>query len=273
MKGRGLLVLSMLMTVDMARADEVPAPLLRSIEERIRQSLAPWNDEISAHYENRGQTLVMGYRTRTFSLHGASMSGQRSEKPHDTTGPSYLGFLLRIHLQEAGVVNQAMTPQTLREPYWQTYLDVWPLDSSNQALAAFSYGSRLDAEVKQRLTNLWQTMSGRPAVASHVDRDPSPTDVETLSTLEGFLRIHPKFHYRYYVDGLAEGQSCALRGADDALANLKPGSRVRVRGRMGSVHFSDADRSQESALLLVDYIYLDVEHIELVANRSDQERQ
>ena len=31
-----------------------------------------------------------------------------------------------------------------------------------------------------------------------------------LDVLEGVLAIHPKFHYRYYINQFGGGQSCAL---------------------------------------------------------------
>src|SRR5262249_22095039 len=56
-----------------------------------------------------------------------------------------------------------------------------------------------------------------------------------LWTLEGELKVHPKFLYRYYLALLGTGQICALYGADrgreqDQLARLKLPIGVKVRG-------------------------------------------
>src|SRR5262249_27190028 len=55
-----------------------------------------------------------------------------------------------------------------------------------------------------------------------------------LWTLEGELRVHPKFLYRYYLVLLGTGQICALYGAEDQLARLKLPIGVNVRGVLGT---------------------------------------
>ena len=57
------------------------------------------------------------------------------------------------------------------------------------------------------------------------------TESDSPDVLEGTLRVHPKFHYRYYIDGFGDGQECALFDADSKLASIKPGTPVRVSGR------------------------------------------
>lgn len=70
------------------------------------------------------------------------------------------------------------------------------------------------------------------AVANAQKGSKEPADI-----LEGVLRIHPKFHYRYYIDGFGSGQNCALFKADERLADVEPGTRIRVRGDLRSQFF------------------------------------
>jgi hypothetical protein len=81
-------------------------------------------------------------------------------------------------------------------------------------------------------------------------------------TLEGVLRVHPKFHYRYYVDGFGDGQECALFSADDRLQQIKPGSLIRVRGDLASKFFGHKDKA--SALISTWIIYMDVDQVEVL---------
>ncbi len=62
-------------------------------------------------------------------------------------------------------------------------------------------------------------------VASAQKASEKPDDI-----LVGVLRVHPKFHFRYYIDGFGDGQECALFRADKRLKQIKPGSVIRVRG-------------------------------------------
>lgn len=82
--------------------------------------------------------------------------------------------------------------------------------------------------------------------------------------LEGTLRVHPKFHYRYYIDGFGDGQKCALFGADDQLQATKPGSLVRVRGQLASKFFGPRKPTPGTALLSTWIIYMDVDEVEVL---------
>jgi len=83
-------------------------------------------------------------------------------------------------------------------------------------------------------------------------------------TLEGMLRIHPKFHYRYSIHGFGDGQSCALFGADERLKSLEPGVRLRVRGRLASRYFGGDPTGRPIALVSTWVIYMDVTDVEVL---------
>ena len=83
-----------------------------------------------------------------------------------------------------------------------------------------------------------------------------------VDTLEGVLRVHPKFHYRYYIDGFGNGQECALFVADKRLQQIKPGSLIRVRGDLASKFFGQKDKT--SALISTWIIYMDVGQVEVL---------
>ena len=84
---------------------------------------------------------------------------------------------------------------------------------------------------------------------------------DSSDTLVGFLRVHPKFHYRYYIDGFGDGQECALFQADEQLEKLKPGSLIRVRGDLASKFFGDP-QDKSAALVSTWIIYMDVADVE-----------
>ncbi|MHC4399446.1 MAG: hypothetical protein ACYTG0_07190 [Planctomycetota bacterium] len=83
-----------------------------------------------------------------------------------------------------------------------------------------------------------------------------------VHTLEGVLRVHPKFHYRYFIDGFGDGQKCALFNADKRLKQIKPGSLIRVRGDLASKFFGQKDKT--SALISTWIIYMDVDQVEVL---------
>ena len=88
-----------------------------------------------------------------------------------------------------------------------------------------------------------------------------------LWTLEGELKVHPKFYYRYYLVLLGTGQICALYGADhgreqDQLARLKLPIGVKVRGVLGTEYHDGGTKENPSALVGGWIMYMDVHEVE-----------
>ena len=86
-----------------------------------------------------------------------------------------------------------------------------------------------------------------------------------LWALEGELKVHPKFYYRYYLT--FGGQTCALYGADhgrepEQLARLKLPVRVRVRGSLATAFHSGGTKENPSALAAGWELYMDVHEVE-----------
>ena len=87
--------------------------------------------------------------------------------------------------------------------------------------------------------------------------------------LEGELKVHPKYLYRYYVV-FGGGQKCALFGPDHRrdikqLADVEPGARVRVQGVLGTEFFPGGTAENPSPFGPAWVLYMDVHEAEIVA--------
>lgn len=87
-----------------------------------------------------------------------------------------------------------------------------------------------------------------------------------LWPLEGELKVHPKYIYRYYLV-FGDGQKCALYGADhgrdpDQLARLKLPARIRVRGVLGTAHHPGGNEENPSPFGETWELYMDVHEVE-----------
>ena len=112
-------------------------------------------------------TLTVSYQTQTFKIHGASMAGEFAKEAHDETGPTFKGFVLSVSTQPKGQINQGMTPQILRRPYWQTYLQVTPVAGSDKQLFwGLSYGSRTDPALLARIRQAVESLKDAPNPAA-----------------------------------------------------------------------------------------------------------
>ena len=83
-----------------------------------------------------------------------------------------------------------------------------------------------------------------------------------LWTLEGELKVHPKFLYRYYLVLLGTGQICALYGAEDQLARLKLPIGVNVRGVLGTKYHDGGTKENPSPFPPGWTLYMDVHEVE-----------
>lgn len=86
--------------------------------------------------------------------------------------------------------------------------------------------------------------------------------------LEGSLKTHPKFLYRFFIE-LLDGQRCALFGADHEretaeLKAVKLPARVRVLGRLGTEHHSGGDSKNLSPFPEGWIVYMDVEKVDVL---------
>jgi hypothetical protein len=347
---------------------------LEAVEQALKPILEKLDPKAKIEHREQETVLVVSYMSQAFKIHGRSMTGEVSAEAHEEIGPRYKGFVLKAFLQPRGEVNQAVTPQTIQQPYWLTDLDVTPIGKTDKQIYwALSYGSGMDKDVldgirlelkalgasKELVPKLGKSdreaiiAAANQAIHSHMKSDPaqrngdeitkelwgdailklkpiqvrndrvnvaivlSKTDgaekglyvsipissyapqlgdrfsvfkklsepddkafgslyhyklnPETKASSEkpfnilvGRLRVHPKFHYRYYIDGFGDGQECALFGADERLSRIETGSTIRVQGKLASRFFGKQPNDKSSALVSTWIIYMDVNDVDVL---------
>jgi hypothetical protein len=89
-----------------------------------------------------------------------------------------------------------------------------------------------------------------------------------LWTLEGELKVHPKYIYRYYLQ-FGDGQKCALYGSDherepDRLERLQLPARVRVRGVLGTAYHPGGTKENPSPFGPTWELFMDVHEADVV---------
>jgi len=161
------LIVAMLAVGALAFAGDVSAPELG----KVAAAMQPITATLSPAPEvktNEASSLTVSYRTQTFKIHGGSMTGAFSKDAHDEVGPTFKGFVLFVAVQKRGEANQAVTPQTLRRPYWETYIQVTPLAGSDKQLYwGLSYGSRTDTNLLAQIRQAIEQLREEPNPASH----------------------------------------------------------------------------------------------------------
>src|SRR6516162_1132036 len=120
-------------------------------------------------------------------------------------------------------------------------------------------------EKMSRRSAMRATAAGAVAVGTAVlsgtaaGNEPKPPK---LWTLEGELKVHPKFLYSYYLVLLGTGQICALYGAEDQLARLKLPIGVNVRGVLGTKYHDGGTKENPSPFPPGWTLYMDVHEVE-----------
>jgi hypothetical protein len=137
-------------------------PELKAVEQALSPVLETLDPKIEVEFRDR--SLIATFLPQSFKIHGRTKSGAIDEKAHDEIGPSVKGFILKVHLQPLGDENQAVTPQTIHNPYWLTDLDVTPIAGTDKQLYwALSYGSRTDQELLNKIRGKLKGLKGLPA--------------------------------------------------------------------------------------------------------------
>lgn len=94
---------------------------------------------------------------------------------------------------------------------------------------------------------------------------------ETRSTLEGTLRVHPKFLFKQYLNGFGDGQQCALFGQEQ-LEQIEPGTHIRVTGRLGTRFHPGGSKDNPSPFPRTWYIYMKVESVTILRKPTPNRR-
>jgi hypothetical protein len=138
---------------------------LKTVEKALISVFDRLDPKVKVEY--RGNSLIATYLPQSFKIHGRNKSGEIDAEAHEEIGPSFKGFVLKVHLQPKGTVNQAITPQTIQTPYWPTDLDVTTIASTDKQIYwGLSYGSRTEKElldkIRAKLKNLGESTNRRP---------------------------------------------------------------------------------------------------------------
>jgi hypothetical protein len=144
-------------------ADSTTNAALRTVASALKPVLEKLDPHPTVDFPEDTTSLIVTHLHQTYKIHGRSKTGEVSTNVYDQVGPGFEGFVLRAHLQPRGEVNQACTPQTIREPYWQTDLDVTPFGSTDkQVYWALSYMGRTPTNVLAEIRTIMKTLEGSP---------------------------------------------------------------------------------------------------------------
>ena len=103
--------------------------------------------------------------TMVFTVHRRSKTGEVGKKTDQVEGPNYRGFILSISARDGKYHGAAEVPQTLRRPYWQTYIDRPPRKGGkSHYVINFSYGSRLNREFMKAVLEALATVKSEQGV-------------------------------------------------------------------------------------------------------------
>ncbi len=183
-----------------------PESVLHQAEKALRAALSDLKEEVTFEHANHSTSLTVKYQIRKFMVHGASMAGVFTEKAHEVEGPDVRGLLLLIHVQDKGTVNQAVVPQTLRQLYWRTDLDVSVVsDTDWQLYWGLSYGAQTDRGLLKKIRDVMEGLESTktpqavavipPAPATVKPNEPEVSLFDSVKTVKRFLDTKAKQDY------------------------------------------------------------------------------
>jgi hypothetical protein len=89
-------------------------------------------------------TYVYRYHTQIYKVHPIiSKLGDVAEKAIDQEGPKIDGILLHATIRNGDIhLDQLVMPQVIQEPYWNTFINSYPIDTNKYFRVLISYGCR-----------------------------------------------------------------------------------------------------------------------------------
>lgn len=139
-----------------------PDPMLLSLKTRLERELRELEPKPTFEFPDghAGRGLVVRFRTRNYIIHPSNKAGRVEERTITREGPSDEGFLLNVYSQRLGAVNQAVTPQLVREPYWNLYLNVYPVERDRKQLYfCLSYRGWTDEALIEKIKKVTEKWS------------------------------------------------------------------------------------------------------------------
>ena len=109
------------LTFTLRSSSETIKDYQESINKEIMNVVKKYYPKAKLEFKNGG--IQISHDTMIFTVHGAMMTGNYYEQTRKEEGPQGRGFLLFIKVVEGPYQRQAVVPQTLRKPYWKTYIN------------------------------------------------------------------------------------------------------------------------------------------------------
>lgn len=142
---KALLIAWALVTTGLLQAEVNSLP--DELVNRLRSTLRQHCPDLALTVEE-GE-LIAKKGTMLFTVHGRSKSGEIFPQTYQEEGPNFKGFMLRIKQVKGVYEGAAVVPQTLRGPYYSTYIAAPATkDGLNYYWVRFSFGGRLDENLK-----------------------------------------------------------------------------------------------------------------------------
>jgi hypothetical protein len=228
-----------------------PESVLIQAEKALRRALADLGEEVTFEYAEHSRSLTVKYRPRKFMVHGGSKTGAFSEELREEEGPDLRGFLLRLHAQDKGTVNQAVVPQTIRRPYWQMDLDVTVVSNTDRQLYwALSYNARTDRgslkKIKAAVAGLGSSKKPRAvaplAAATVKSSEPAISLFESVNTVKEYLNTKAKEDYSdKYLHGIGLNISQGHPRKGTCWLYYFAFKQPRMGGEVSIYHFMDGE--------------------------------
>jgi serine/threonine protein kinase len=152
---------------------EETSPLLINLQAKLEQEFKSLDPQPTFKYpiDYAGQYLTVHFKTRLYTIHPQTpKQGDISTNVVQEIGPAEDGFELRVQVQTLGEVNQLVTPQTLRRPYWSVYVDVYPVTNAWKQFYVFlAYNQRTDPALLERIKAIARNLPISEVAATSVN--------------------------------------------------------------------------------------------------------
>lgn len=133
-------------------------PVLKKVHTGLSEIAKNLGEGVTIQFD-RAKHVRLSFHTRTFLVYGGSKTGRYAKKAHEEEGPDVDGIMVEVRVAEGRYLGAAQTPQTLRRPYWQTFINEYPIAKGRQHLFLnLSTGARPNRKIVSQIHQLLNSL-------------------------------------------------------------------------------------------------------------------
>ncbi len=131
-------------------------PVLAELADKFSETFKDLKPKLNIN-TNKNGSLFIGYKVRSYQVHGRSMSGEVTDRAYEQNGPAYGGFLLKFIRSgpaKNGLRQIGLLPEMRRDFYWYTVNNSYPYRKGKNYTFKLYFQNGIKKDIMEKIAKL-----------------------------------------------------------------------------------------------------------------------